>query len=247
MEDKPSYYSIIPANVRYDKNLKANEKLLYSEITSLCNKSGICYASNKYFAELYEVDIATISRWVNNLIDNKYLYVKYDKNNQRNLSIDKDTLLTKKSIPIDEKVNTLLTKSSSIIINNNNKLNKEEEIQEEETIFDYYQSQLGELNRRQYEEIINYELSDELIKYAIDRTVDSNSKSFNYFKAILKDFKSKGYKCIQDIQKPLKSTSRDFTRVKEMPEWFGKDIKSEEISDSELEELENLFKSVKEE
>ena len=246
MEEKPSYYSIIPANVRYDKNLKPNEKLLYSEITSLCNKSGICYASNKYFAELYEVDIATVSRWVNNLIDNDYLYVNYDKNNQRNLSIDKTTLLTKKSIPIDEKINTLLTKKSSIIINNNNKYNKEEEIQEEETIFDYYQSQLGELNRRQYEEIIEYNLSDDLIKKAIDLTVDSNSKSFNYFKAILRDFKSKGYKCIDDIKTPLKSTSNGFKKANELPTWFNEDIKEEKVDDEELEELEKLFKEVKE-
>lgn len=236
MEEKPSYYSILPANVRYDNNLKANEKLLYSEITSLCNKSGICFATNKYFANLYQVDIATISRWINNLIDNNYLNVSYDANNCR--------LLTIKSIPIDEKINTLLTKKSNIIINNNNKYNKEE--YKEENIFDYYQEKLGELNRNQYEEIISYELSDELIKEAIDRTLNSNTKSFNYFKAILKDFKSKGYKCIQDIQTPLKSTSKCFKSINETPSWFNEDIKSEKVSENELNELEELFKSVKE-
>ena len=236
MEEKPSYYSILPANVRYDNNLKANEKLLYSEITSLCNKSGICFATNKYFANLYQVDIATISRWINNLIDNNYLNVSYDTNNCR--------LLTIKSIPIDEKINTLLTKKSNIIINNNNKYNKEE--YKEENIFDYYQEKLGELNRNQYEEIISYELSDELIKEAIDRTLNSNTKSFNYFKAILKDFKSKGYKCIQDIQTPLKSTSKCFKSINETPSWFNEDIKSEKVSENELNELEELFKSVKE-
>ena len=236
MEEKPSYYSILPASVRYDNNLKANEKLLYSEITSLCNKSGICFATNKYFANLYQVDIATISRWINNLIDNNYLNVSYDANNCR--------LLTIKSIPIDEKINTLLTKKSNIIINNNNKYNKEE--YQEETIFDYYQEKLGELNRNQYEEIISYELSDELIKEAIDRTLNSNTKSFNYFKAILKDFKSKGYKCIQDIQTTLKSTSKRFKSINETPSWFNEDIKSEKVSENELNELEELFKSVKE-
>ena len=152
--------------------------------------------------------------------------------------------MTIKSIPIDEKINTLLTKKSNIIINNNNKYNKEE--YQEETIFDYYQEKLGELNRNQYEEIISYELSDELIKEAIDRTLNSNTKSFNYFKAILKDFKSKGYKCIQDIQTPLKSTSKGFKKVNETPSWFNEDIKSEKVSENELNELEELFKSVKE-
>ena len=61
MEEKPSYYAIIPANVRYDKNLKANEKLMYGEITALSKKNGICYASNNYFAKLYDVTPQAIS------------------------------------------------------------------------------------------------------------------------------------------------------------------------------------------
>ena len=39
-ENKSNYYAIIPATVRYSKELKANEKLLYGEITSLSNKNG---------------------------------------------------------------------------------------------------------------------------------------------------------------------------------------------------------------
>ena len=37
---KSSYYSILPAVVRYDKDLTDKAKLLYSEITCLCNKEG---------------------------------------------------------------------------------------------------------------------------------------------------------------------------------------------------------------
>ena len=67
MEERPNYYAIIPANVRYDKNLRANEKLLYGEITCLTSKTGECWASNNYFAELYGVTPQAISRWVKNL------------------------------------------------------------------------------------------------------------------------------------------------------------------------------------
>ena len=32
--EKPNYFGILPANVRYDKNLKPMEKILYTEISS---------------------------------------------------------------------------------------------------------------------------------------------------------------------------------------------------------------------
>ena len=54
-EERPSFYAVIPATVRYDNELNANEKLLYGEITTLCQAKGICWASNRYFAELYNV------------------------------------------------------------------------------------------------------------------------------------------------------------------------------------------------
>ena len=42
--DNPGYYAVIPANVRYDKRLKPNAKLLFGEITCLTNKKGFCWA-----------------------------------------------------------------------------------------------------------------------------------------------------------------------------------------------------------
>lgn len=71
--NNPSYYSIITADVRYDKNLTANEKLLYAEISSLINMNGECRAENSYFASLYDVHLKTISVWINKLIKHGYL------------------------------------------------------------------------------------------------------------------------------------------------------------------------------
>ena len=75
MKDKPNYYAIIPAIVRYDNDLKPNEKLLYGEITALTNKTGACFATNSYFAQLYGVDKATVSKWIKNLKEKKYIKV----------------------------------------------------------------------------------------------------------------------------------------------------------------------------
>lgn len=73
MNEKPNYYAIIPANVRYDKDLRDKAKLLYGEITALCNKNGYCFASNKYFADLYGVTTTTISTLIKELVDKGYI------------------------------------------------------------------------------------------------------------------------------------------------------------------------------
>lgn len=71
-----SYYAIIPANVRYDEELTPNAKLLYGEITALCNEKGYCWATNSYFADLYNSNKKTISRWINQLIEKGYITSK---------------------------------------------------------------------------------------------------------------------------------------------------------------------------
>lgn len=76
MIEKPNYYAVIPAEVRYDKDLKPNEKLLYGEISALAQKEGYCWASNNYFAELYDVYPTTISKWIKHLEEKGYIYIK---------------------------------------------------------------------------------------------------------------------------------------------------------------------------
>ena len=75
--EKPNYFAIMPASVRYDERLKPSEKILYAEITALINIKGYCYATNQYFSKLYGVHKNSISIWINNLIKCGYLKVKY--------------------------------------------------------------------------------------------------------------------------------------------------------------------------
>ena len=70
---KPNYYAVIPAEVRYSKNLTPNAKLLYAEITALSQKDGSCWASNKYFSNLYNVSTVTVSRWISSLVENNFI------------------------------------------------------------------------------------------------------------------------------------------------------------------------------
>jgi len=73
MKEKPNYYAIIPAEVRYSKVLTPNAKLLYAEITALCNMNGKCTASTEYFCRLYEVSRGAVQNWLKMLDDNGYI------------------------------------------------------------------------------------------------------------------------------------------------------------------------------
>ena len=141
-----NFYAIIPAYVRYDKSLKPNAKLLYGEITALCNREGFCWAGNDYFAELYDVDQKTISRWISQLVDKNYISIEVLKieGNKRKIFIDNSALrlVTKRSLPSDKKVTTLLTKKSlpsdkkvTSIIRMNNTINNTIEREENALAF----------------------------------------------------------------------------------------------------------------
>jgi hypothetical protein len=80
MKEKQGYFAILTADVRYDKNLSASEKLMFAEITCLTNATGRCFASNAYFAELYDVARSTVSLWISNLAKSGHIDIEYEYN-----------------------------------------------------------------------------------------------------------------------------------------------------------------------
>ena len=77
--NQPNYCAIIPANVRYS-DIPANAKLLYGEITALSSKEGFCWASNQYFAELYGVSTRSITEWMSELSEKKFIKAEIENN-----------------------------------------------------------------------------------------------------------------------------------------------------------------------
>ena len=78
-KEQPAFWSVITAQVRYDKSLTSSQKVLFAEITSLQSSSGVCWASNNYFARLYGVDPSTVSKWIKGLEDKGYVKITYVK------------------------------------------------------------------------------------------------------------------------------------------------------------------------
>ena len=212
--DIPNYYAIIPAKIRYDKELMANAKLLYGEITALCNDKGICWARNEYFADLYDVSNETISRWISQLNKKKYIKVKmfYKKDSKE---IDK-RIISINQYPIDENVNTycqenqsntLLTKTSIPYIQKNqggidknikenitrinNKKEEERNFQQElKDVIEFYENNITLITSFISEDMEKYLKSGlyaDLIIEAMKEAVSRNKRNWKYITGILND------------------------------------------------------------
>ncbi len=119
--EQPNYYAVIPANVRYDKDLTANAKLLYGEISALTQKNGICFATNEYFSKLYNLSERAITRLISSLKNKGYIKVeiKNDIDNKRTRQICLGGIDKNGVNPIDKNVqynNTSISNNTSINI-----------------------------------------------------------------------------------------------------------------------------------
>ena len=105
MNSKPSYYGILPAQVRYDTALTNLAKLLYCEISALASKDGICFAGNKYFAKNFEASERTISRAICSLEENGYVKItRHKKRGDYKVVKREIELMSKMSVDVDKNV-----------------------------------------------------------------------------------------------------------------------------------------------
>lgn len=123
VSEQINYYAVIPANVRYDDDLPPNAKLLYGEITALCNQNGYCWATNKYFAELYGVSKVSISKWVKALEERGYITTELKRREgtkeieHRYITILNEGIKEKLNTPIKEKFKENNTSSFNTTLN----------------------------------------------------------------------------------------------------------------------------------
>ncbi|MBR2677813.1 MAG: DnaD domain protein [Bacilli bacterium] len=191
--EKPNYYAVIPAEVRYDSDLRANEKILYGEITALADKSGECYASNNYFAELYGVTPQAISKWIINLKDKEYVDITY---------VNKGKMIEKRMITITPKCTN---RYQQILIGYQQKFeeNKEEE-EYNNNIFELIENNLNRvLSPIEYEVIKKWDYSYEIIELAIKEAILHNAKTIKYIDRILFNWKQNNVETLEDAKKYL--------------------------------------------
>lgn len=221
MNDQPSYYSIITANVRYDNRLTDSEKLLFAEMTSLSNKYGYCTASNNYFAKLYQVVKETISRRISKLQSLGYLKVELVKQGNE-VKQRKIYPMTQSSIPIDAEINTPI---DAKVKENNTRFNNTRINRDRDDVtnsFKYISNNLemiqSPLKAQQLEEAIK-DFKDnklEIVTVATDYCKENN-KGINYLIKVLENWSKDGVdtkeKAISKI-KPRNNKEDDYLAKK---------------------------------
>lgn len=205
--NKPSYYTVMPAVVRYDDRLKANEKILYSEIVTLASKNGYCYASNKYLSEIYGVSIVSISNWINRLIDLGYLKKEDEFLNDTGYIVkrklfpigdidilNKSLIYIKENFKGDIKENFKDNNTSINTINNNNIYSRVDEKNEEIII-----SVINYLNEKADK---NYKSTTQKTKSLINARIKEGF-TFDDFKKVI-DTKTQQWKLSADMNRYLR-------------------------------------------
>ena len=114
--NKPNNFSVVPAAVLLNDTITDKAKILYSEISALCNKKGCCWATNDYFEKLYECSKITVIRAINALKENGYIKV-IRKNRQRiiQLAALKEKGSTFSVIPAAVRYDNKLTDKAKIL------------------------------------------------------------------------------------------------------------------------------------
>jgi len=89
----PSYYTVVPAPVRYDSQLTFFEIVLYGELVALSNVKGYSWVTNKALATLYQKSLSTIEKAISNLKKQGHIHVVIHKEqgNKRYIFIGQET------------------------------------------------------------------------------------------------------------------------------------------------------------
>ena len=202
-------YSICFNEWALDKNIKDELGLLLI-ISSLTAEKGYCYASNDYLAKIFETSVVTISRKIKILEEKKYIKIEYEKKGC--LVISRKIRLTKMLTAINKNVNRTINKNVkenniSNINNTNNNNNNYNYIynnsSSSDEIINFIENNFGRtLSSYEFEKINCWlnEFNSDIVKHAIELSILNNKRTFAYIEGILKNWKSCGYKTLDDIK-----------------------------------------------
>lgn len=166
---------------------------------------------------------------------------RYIKLNIENLTNKFVKNLQTRMLKTDKQVCKKFTTNNNniTIIKNNNNLT---------TIYDVVEQNFNRtLTPIEYQKIEEWLLyyDEQIIKYAIEKSIYSNKKTFNYVNGILNNWNSMGYKTLQEIKENEENKQTNKNQNKQSkPEWYGKTIEKNEPTKEEQEEFERKLNEI---
>lgn len=189
----------IPANILCDKRLSAIEKMMLSQIMALSEKTGYCFASNGYFAKLFDVSSRQVQRILNTLFKYELIILNEAKSAKRTIQVvgynqsdhDKNVIVNQTSnhdknviVNHDKNVIETMTKMSPIkqsIISdtNNNKTNNENKDGEVKNFDIHLKRRISDLSFQfGFDENEFYKFSEKWIR---ENKTDNEETVYNFF------------------------------------------------------------------
>lgn len=261
LEDKPNYYSITPANVRYDKSLPMGARFMYGEITALTKKDGYCWAGDSYFAELYEVTNTTIQNWLKALerkgyisrkriykegtkqIKNRYIRL-FDTPTQNNLGTYPKNIKNPTQNNLRDSITSTITSTTT----NNNKPSKPPKPVADrdhfESLWKLYPNKKGKESAwNSYKQSIKAGTTDDEIKQGINNylaEIKAKQTPKRYIKHGQTWFKQKGWQDEYDTTPEVPVNGRKIVQRETLPEWAQDNSTKQPAKSSDPTSLEKI-------
>ena len=200
-----------------DPDIK-NELGLLLIISSLTAEKGYCFASNKYFAELFETTEVSISRKIKKLERKKYITIEYEKRGCQ--VITRKIRLTKMLTDDYQKCYSTINKN---VKENNTSINN-----------------TSINNKEIYKERFKKPSLEEVKAYCTERNNKIDAQRFIDFYEANNWTDSKGNKVKSWKQKIITWEShqpKQKTKEDIIPEWFNEDLNNDKKSTNEINKI----------
>lgn len=83
----PGFYSVIPSYVRYHQGLSPMDKLIYAEISALCDKYGYCWCTNHYLSKQFRLSERWVRKTISRLCLLKFITIQHNEGKSRFLRL----------------------------------------------------------------------------------------------------------------------------------------------------------------
>ena len=220
---QPSYYMNIPAFVWDDKDLLEKPKaiLLYGHIVTLTNKSGECWATNKYFMEHLGIKSATTITDYLNLLVNKGFIKKKKIYKEGTKQIEKRVISINVGLPVTPDCNTPMsvdcntpmsvdckennTSNNNTSINNNKRNIKESQA----SLTDRFEKLWKQYPKKQGKKVAFAAYKRAIKKGVQDKDIELGIANYNKY---------------------IKITKKDYQYIKQGSTWFNQSCWDDEYN-----------------